>query len=256
MYKRIYQNSSTETDENNRCRLPNECLDIVSLYKIKSDLKETNFSPYKIPFNLEILMEVEKMNRETAKAHQTYLLPDGKTLCNIDQNREDSISYLYELIRLYFDASQLKRYSRDYDNGCINQDENLNRYFMDSAIESCNKKGLVWKVLQTIMSYCKEECVDHSQIENILITGGCLNLKTHDQISLRSILTEAMEREVSNIFGNAHVTAAAHPQCGSILNGANILFATPQFDTELVITKKEYTENYNQLMTKLEKKLL
>ena len=29
--------------------------DILSLYKIKTDLKETIFSPYKVPFNYEVL---------------------------------------------------------------------------------------------------------------------------------------------------------------------------------------------------------
>lgn len=30
-------------------------MDILSLYKIKTDLKETIFSPYKVPFNYEVL---------------------------------------------------------------------------------------------------------------------------------------------------------------------------------------------------------
>ena len=40
-------------------------MDIVSLYKIKSDLKETIFSPYKVPFNYEVLQvknEIEPDN--------------------------------------------------------------------------------------------------------------------------------------------------------------------------------------------------
>ena len=33
--------------------------DILSMYKLKSDLKETTFSPYKIPFNYEMLKQLK-----------------------------------------------------------------------------------------------------------------------------------------------------------------------------------------------------
>jgi len=39
-------------------------MDILSLYKIKTDLKETIFSPYKVPFNYEVLQAKNDLEPE------------------------------------------------------------------------------------------------------------------------------------------------------------------------------------------------
>lgn len=39
------------------------------------------------------------------------------------------------------------------------------------------------------------------------------------------------------------VIAAEEPQCGSILNGAKVMFAMQDFDTYLCVSKQEYEED-------------
>ena len=49
--------------------IPYPRMDMLSLFKIKTDLKETIFSPYKIPFNYEVLQvknEIEPNNKNNA----------------------------------------------------------------------------------------------------------------------------------------------------------------------------------------------
>jgi hypothetical protein len=62
LYKRLAETSSQASEFHS---LGN---DIVSLFKIKKDLKETFFSPYKIPFNQMMLTEIKKHNK--MRSHQ------------------------------------------------------------------------------------------------------------------------------------------------------------------------------------------
>lgn len=52
-------------------------IDIVHKYKLKCDLKETSFSPYKIPFNYEMLKQVNKIDINNTNAYKEYVLPEG-----------------------------------------------------------------------------------------------------------------------------------------------------------------------------------
>ena len=52
LYRSLFENYSLQTGSTST---PYPSMDIISLYKIKSDLKETIFSPYKVPFNYEVL---------------------------------------------------------------------------------------------------------------------------------------------------------------------------------------------------------
>ena len=66
-------------EKNENYLLVNYCL---WAYKIKMDLKETGFSPYRIPFNYEVLQEKMKIDPSNHQAYREYLLPDGKTVIN------------------------------------------------------------------------------------------------------------------------------------------------------------------------------
>ena len=47
-------------------------LDLLQMYKMKTDLKETRFSPYKIPFNYEMLQEMKNFNNKDPDSYKRY----------------------------------------------------------------------------------------------------------------------------------------------------------------------------------------
>jgi hypothetical protein len=51
MYKLIYSKYSLDLEPNFNS------MNVLKLYKLKHDLKETAFSPFSIPFNFEVLKE-------------------------------------------------------------------------------------------------------------------------------------------------------------------------------------------------------
>ena len=59
------------------------------LFKLKHDLKETFFSPYKIPFYYEVLKERQRLEPDNINAYRHYMLPDGKTFLNINAGETD-----------------------------------------------------------------------------------------------------------------------------------------------------------------------
>lgn len=115
LYKRLLSNYSLDSkyhDESNN----------ISLFQVKRDLKETSFSPYKNPVNMEVLSHKIKLDPNNPNSYKEYILPDGKTLIPISQER-GSINFIQELIDLYFDSSKLAQHWQVYDIGFRDDDD-------------------------------------------------------------------------------------------------------------------------------------
>ena len=83
LFRSLFEMYTPPSNVNNS--YPN--MDILSLFKIKMDLKETIFSPYKVPFNYEVLQEKNELEPENkGNSYKQYILPDGKTLVNTDSD--------------------------------------------------------------------------------------------------------------------------------------------------------------------------
>ena len=118
MYRLLFDKFSTH---HSRSSLPS--FDSFSLYKIKTDLKETGFSPYSRKFNQDVLREkknlldpkkehfnelaqkfgAEALMKQHSLAFKQYLLPDGKTTITIDIGDTDK-EVTDQLIKLYFNS--------------------------------------------------------------------------------------------------------------------------------------------------------
>ena len=83
------------------------------MYKLKNDLKETAFGPYKIPFNYQVLLEkqeiLKSMGKEEAALNEytQYLLPDGETTIRIETG-ETEAEVINQMMELYSNSSLLK----------------------------------------------------------------------------------------------------------------------------------------------------
>ena len=87
-------------------------MDLLSLYKIKMDLKETVMSPYKVPFNYEMLQEKNKIEPDNAsQAFKQYILPDGETLIAVGTEED----FLYDVIECYQNSDQMAKREKKYD---------------------------------------------------------------------------------------------------------------------------------------------
>ena len=222
---------------------------MISLYKIKQDLKETSLSPYQIPFNFEVLNEKLALDPSNKNAYRQYVLPDSKTLVQIDVGKTEK-EVIRELINLYQDSSLFNMEPSKYFSNCDKAEEGV---VADRKIrkqtEFNPRKSLSYRIQQTIDQYIKDESIEPNQINKILLTGGALKLKSHEsKKNLRSVL-QSMESELQKIYQNVSVIAADEPQYGSIMNGARILFSMPHFDQHLSVTKKEWLFD-DQVITK------
>ena len=96
-------------------------------------------------------------------------------------------------------------------------------------------KGLCKKIINTIKRYCDVEKQDAETIETILLTGGGLKLSPNDKGAtappgLRKKLVSKLKKEVVNHFPKARIIFSEDPQVGSILGGAQTLFAMSSFE--------------------------
>ena len=103
------------------------------------------------------------------------------------------------------------------------------------------RKGLTYRVRQTIDQYVKDECIEPESIQKVLLTGGALKLKSHEsKRSLKSELTKLLENGLQGEYPNVCIQCSDEPQYGSIMNGARILYSMPQFDQYMSVSKKEW----------------
>jgi hypothetical protein len=79
-------------------------MNYLNTYKLKCDIKETSFSPYKIPFNYEMLAERQRLDPGNKNAYRQYLLPDQKTMISINVGDTD-IEFTNELVEMYGNSS-------------------------------------------------------------------------------------------------------------------------------------------------------
>lgn len=186
LYKRLHHNFSL----GEKHKLPS--FDILSLYKIKTDVKETSFSPYKIGFNYELLKHIKKLGPDNEHAYREYALPD-KTMIQLNTG-PGYIDYIQELINTYFDSNLLEKVSYAYDVGGKDT-----KYVSDPIDPQC-RKGIVFKAIETIKKYCDEESVRPDNIGNLLLTGGMLNLQTFEGKSLKDQLSRTLELELQRKF--------------------------------------------------------
>lgn len=120
-------------------------MDTLSLFKIKNDLKETFFSPYKIPFNYEMLAERQKLDPSNKNAYRQYLLPDQKTMVCINVGDTD-IEITNDLVGLYYNSSQINwNVCNNYHGGNESiPDYRYGKGFVDE------RKSLIFKIMSTI----------------------------------------------------------------------------------------------------------
>ena len=112
------------------------------------------------------------------------------------------------------------------------------------------RKGLTYRVCQTIDQYVKDESIEPDLIQKVLLTGGALKLKSHEsKKSLKSELQKSLENGLQAKYPNATIVCADEPQYGSIMNGARILYSMPQFDQYMSVSKKEWLFD-DQVVTK------
>lgn len=122
------------------------------LFKLKYDLKETYFSPYKIPFYFEVLKERQRLVPENKNAYRHYMLPDGKTLMNINIGETDQ-DITDQLISMYQNSNMVYwNVKEDYHGG---NDESK----CDLRHNHDGKKSLLYKIMGTINQYSFEECI-------------------------------------------------------------------------------------------------
>jgi actin-related protein len=248
MYKLLYHKFNLNAIHGVAARPPR--LDMVSLYKIKQDLKETSLSPYQIPFNFEVLNEKLQLDPHNKNAYRQYVLPDKKTLVNIDIGRTEK-EIIKELIYLYHDSSLFNfEPSKYFGNVAVSEDDaNADPRKIKRKSEINERKGLTYRVCQTIDQYVKDECIEPEMIQKVLLTGGALKLKSHEsKRSLKSELQKALENGLQK-YPNVAIVCADEPQYGSIMNGARILYSMPQFDQYMSVSKKEWLFD-DQIVTK------
>ena len=97
-------------------------MDILSLFKIKMDLKETVMSPYKLPFNNEMLQERSKIESVGVnELFYKYTLPDGETIIDVgnqkdkrDRTDEDE-DFLYEVIECYENSDRILKKDKKFN---------------------------------------------------------------------------------------------------------------------------------------------
>ena len=143
--------------------------------KVKIDLKETGLNPYQIPFNYEILLEKQKLDPKNKHAYKQYLLPDGKTLLNMEIGVTEK-HVMNDLISLYSNSSLLNvKTAEEMNMG--HQAEALLQKEKNKYLDN-GKKSLSFKVKETIDTYCRDECMDKDLISYVLLTGGGLKLKS------------------------------------------------------------------------------
>ena len=119
-------------------------MNYLNSYKIKVDVKETGFSPYKIPFNYEVLSERQRLDPGNKNAYRQYLLPDGKTMICINPGDTD-IEFTNELIEMYCNSSTVNwNIKENYHAG----NDTIPDYMCVGA--HSEKKSLVYKIMQTI----------------------------------------------------------------------------------------------------------
>ena len=105
------------------------------------------------------------------------MLPDQKTIIKIDIG-ETETQISNELIMLYRNSSLLGLDINDIYSG---GNEGNNGPIRDTLYGKKNpeyndKKSITTKVEHTIKKFCKEECYEAYNIENIILTGGALEL--------------------------------------------------------------------------------
>lgn len=123
MYKLLYHKFNLNAIHGINAKPPR--LDMLSLYKIKQDLKETSLSPYQIPFNFEVLNEKLQLDPHNKNAYRQYVLPDKKTLVNIDIGRTEK-EIIKELIHLYHDSSLFNFEPSKYFGNVAISEEDVN----------------------------------------------------------------------------------------------------------------------------------
>lgn len=157
MYKILYHKYNLDVIHNVTQRLPS--MDMMSLFKIKQDLKETSMSPYQIPFNFEVLNEKYAIDPTNRNAYRQYILPDKKTLVNIDIGMTEK-EVIKELINLYNDSSLLNSDINKYFGNLITgQEDAIDYRKINRQIENNSRKSLCYKVCQTIDQYVQDECI-------------------------------------------------------------------------------------------------
>ena len=153
-------------------------------YKIKMDIKETGCSPYTIPFNKEVLDARKAHEKDNETPYADYMLPDGKTIMTIEQGNTEAKIYDY-LEYLYLDYYQLNSKVMPFERGFLNEPLAKGATMARGRAEAYKSqlnlnKSLHEKVLQVMNNYCDAEKIEKSNIEKILLTGGCIQLKTND----------------------------------------------------------------------------
>ena len=110
MFKHLYSRFTDDQVKND------PKLDCISLFKIKHDLKETSFSPYKLSFNKAVLYEKQRLDKFNKDAYRQYMLPDQKTLIKIDIG-ETETEIVNELVMLYRNSTLLGLDIKDVYSG-------------------------------------------------------------------------------------------------------------------------------------------
>ena len=73
-----------------------------------------------------------------------------------------AIDFMHELINVYFDSNLLTQTKYEYDIGNMppnEQSQIVKNFNYHKQIDPKNRKGLVFKILDTINKYCEEENV-------------------------------------------------------------------------------------------------
>lgn len=87
-------------------------------------------------------------------------------------------------------------------------------------------------------------------IETIFLTGGGLKLQATGGKSLQKLLCKDLEKQLMQPYPFCKVSYSEEPQLGSIFNGAKVMFAMPQFDSHMCVTKKEWEHDDKVVMKK------
>ena len=203
-------------------------------------------SPYKLPFNYQMLLEKNKIEPDNANlAFKEYILPDEETLIAVGTDED----FLHDVIDCYQNAENMASKDKRFELAQVTPENKMqDKHAHDHA---SSQRGLVEKIKTTIKNYCINEAVDPDNIHQVFLTGGMLNVSAVSGERLKKILKDQLQKELDEVAANAYVVTSNSPQSGSILDGANILFSMPQFDQRMCVTKKEWQEDNSVLAKNL-----
>ena len=161
-------------------------IDQFNMFKLKTDLKETSFAPYKLAFNYQVLLEKQAIytsmgRKEDARdAYTQYLLPDGETTITIEAGETEAV-IIDQMMGLYSNSNLLKKKWKGSNTKEAKRKNTLSKLDVFKELDKENDSGMInetkslqYKVLQMMDKYCKDESVNKYNVENVFVTGGSL----------------------------------------------------------------------------------